>query len=208
MTHSEEPQQIAHTIQKPTGTMPTKTRKREYPKKAEGTSPSFSKRPKGRRLCSVSGCTKWVQQGGACWRHGGRNIRAKCSYVDKEEGRCQNVVKRGGLCRVSTATTSSHLCIFCSLILMLCCHDRSTEHSTSNPAPALDARGQSSSNDRISVMFTLRAGQRNHAGSAVLQRVLQVLLRTGLHVMSSRRSGAGTNKRKEPLFPFGSNKEI
>ena len=115
MTHSEEPQQIAHTIQKPTGTMPTKTRKREYPKKAEGTSPSFSKRPKGRRLCSVSGCTKWVQQGGACWRHGGRNIRAKCSYVDKEEGRCQNVVKRGGLCRVSTANMSSHLCIFYSL---------------------------------------------------------------------------------------------
>lgn len=196
------------TPPKPTGTMPSKTRKRENPKKAEGTLPSFSKRPKGRRLCSVSGCTKWVQQGGACWRHGGKNIRAKCSYVDKEEGRCQNVVKRGGLCRVSTATTSSHLCIFCSLILMLCCHDRSTEHSTSNPAPALDARGQSSSNDRISVMFTLRAGQRNHAGSAVLQRVLQVLLRTGLHVMSSRRSGAGTNKGKEPLFPFGSNKEI
>jgi hypothetical protein len=64
-----------------TGTMTAKTRKRKHPKKVDGTSPSLSKRPKG-PWCTVFGCTKWAQQGGVCCTHGGKKIRAKCSYVD------------------------------------------------------------------------------------------------------------------------------
>jgi hypothetical protein len=98
-----------------TGTMPAKTmRKRKRPKKVDGTSPSLSRRPKG-PWCTVFGCTKWAQQGGVCCTHGGKKIRAKCSYVDDKERRCQNVFKRGGLCRVSATSRLSHLCVFCSL---------------------------------------------------------------------------------------------
>mmetsp|Transcript_19821 Transcript_19821/g.41550 ORF Transcript_19821/g.41550 Transcript_19821/m.41550 type:complete len:270 (+) Transcript_19821:20-829(+) len=50
-------------------------------------------KPKG-RLCSVQNCTKQVQQGGVCCRHGAKTTRATCSH-DK----CTNVAKRGGLCR-------------------------------------------------------------------------------------------------------------
>lgn len=46
------------------------------------------------RLCSIPNCTKQVQQGGVCCRHGAKTTRASCSH-DK----CTNVAKRGGLCR-------------------------------------------------------------------------------------------------------------
>mmetsp|Transcript_36232 Transcript_36232/g.66560 ORF Transcript_36232/g.66560 Transcript_36232/m.66560 type:complete len:192 (+) Transcript_36232:188-763(+) len=61
----------------------------------EGPSPKVAK-PKGSRyrLCSVPDCTKQVQQGGVCCRHGAKTTRASCSH----EG-CTNVAKRGGLCR-------------------------------------------------------------------------------------------------------------
>lgn len=50
---------------------------------------------KGRyRLCSVPNCTKQVQQGGVCCRHGAKTTRASCSA----DG-CTNFAKRGGLCR-------------------------------------------------------------------------------------------------------------
>ena len=95
--------------------MTAKTRRKgKRPKKVDGTSPSLSKRPKG-PWCMAFGCTKWAQQGGVCCTHGGKKIRAKCSYVDGEVGRCQNVFKRGGLCRVS-AITGRH--VFASSICL------------------------------------------------------------------------------------------
>ena len=149
--------------------MSTKTRKRKVnPKEVDGTLPSVNKRPKGAqnkgRLCSVSGCTKQIQQGGVCCRHGAKTTRAKCSHEDYEEGPCQNVAKRGGLCRVSVMRRPPHLM---HLFLTFRYHNRSTEHSSSKPAPALDARGSSSSKDKTSVMFTLRAARRKYASSAL-----------------------------------------
>ena len=85
-------QGLLHTVRKANRTMPTKTRKWKHPKKVEV------------RQCSALGCTKWAQRAGLCCSHGGKKIRAKCSHVDDEGGRCQNVFKRGGLCRVSAIT--------------------------------------------------------------------------------------------------------
>ena len=47
------------------------------------------------RLCSHPGCSKQVQQGGVCCRHGARTTRALCT----DPSGCTNVAKRGGLCR-------------------------------------------------------------------------------------------------------------
>lgn len=47
------------------------------------------------RLCSHPGCSKQVQQGGVCCRHGARTTRSLCT----DPGGCTNVAKRGGLCR-------------------------------------------------------------------------------------------------------------
>lgn len=47
------------------------------------------------RLCSHLGCSKQVQQGGVCCRHGARTTRALCT----DPSGCTNVAKRGGLCR-------------------------------------------------------------------------------------------------------------
>ena len=109
-----------------TGMTAKTRRKRKRPKKVDGTSPSLSKRPKG-PWCTVFGCTKWAQQGGVCCTHGGKKIRAKCSYVDDKEGPCQNVFKRGGLCRVSATNRLSHLCVFCSLTFFITTEARSIQ---------------------------------------------------------------------------------
>jgi len=169
-------------------------RKRKHSKEFSGTLPSVSKRPRGRLLlCSVLDCRKLVQQGGFCYRHGGKKIRAKCSHVDDEGGHCQNVFKRGGLCRVSER---ERLCVCCIRSLMLCCRHRSTERLNSRPAPALDAREQSSRSNGTSVMFTVqncasRAARRKCAGSEVLQKIPWMLpLRTGRSVARLRQSVA------------------
>jgi hypothetical protein len=109
-----------------TGMTAKTRRKRKRPKKVDGTSPSLSKRPKG-PWCMAFGCTKWAQQGGVCCTHGGKKIRAKCSYVDDKEGRCQNVFKRGGLCRVSATSRLSHFCVFCSLTFFITTEARSIQ---------------------------------------------------------------------------------
>ena len=52
-------------------------------------------RPPRFRLCSHPGCSKQVQQGGVCCRHGARTSRNLCT----DPSGCTNVAKRGGLCR-------------------------------------------------------------------------------------------------------------
>lgn len=56
--------------------------------------PAPIKLPKSGRICTVEGCTKQVQQGGVCCKHGAKTSRASC-YISN----CTNVAKRGGLCR-------------------------------------------------------------------------------------------------------------
>jgi len=56
--------------------------------------PAPIKLPKSGRICTVAGCTKQVQQGGVCCKHGAKTYRASC-YIPN----CTNVAKRGGLCR-------------------------------------------------------------------------------------------------------------
>mmetsp|Transcript_25308 Transcript_25308/g.54464 ORF Transcript_25308/g.54464 Transcript_25308/m.54464 type:complete len:223 (+) Transcript_25308:138-806(+) len=76
------------------------TRKRKIPAEENNDSaplPKAAAKPKSKchyRLCSVPGCTKQVQQGGVCCRHGAKTTRASCSHEE-----CTNVAKRGGLCR-------------------------------------------------------------------------------------------------------------
>lgn len=52
-------------------------------------------RPPRFRLCTHPGCSKQVQQGGVCCRHGARTSRNLCT----DPSGCTNVAKRGGLCR-------------------------------------------------------------------------------------------------------------
>ena len=46
------------------------------------------------RLCTISGCSKQVQQGGVCCEHGAKTRRSPCTT----DG-CTNSSQRGGLCR-------------------------------------------------------------------------------------------------------------
>ena len=47
----------------------------------------------GRKLCSAPGCTKHVQQGGVCCKHGAKQVRKTCS-----EPGCKNYAIKGGVC--------------------------------------------------------------------------------------------------------------
>ena len=58
----------------------------------EGRAPSAANKRK-QRLCTVNECTKYVQKGGLCRKHGAPVKQKMCS-VDE----CTKVVKRGGLC--------------------------------------------------------------------------------------------------------------
>ena len=89
---------------------PLKKRQRKCPT-AQARAKDRNGVTKGKGLCSVAGCTKTVQQGGVCCRHGAKTTRALCSYKGTDEGfngfsrgvgadgQCPNVAKRGGLCR-------------------------------------------------------------------------------------------------------------
>jgi len=80
---------------------PTSTkskRKRKRAGRPRSTKSASVSAVKGYKLCSVTGCTKLVQQGGVCCRHGAKTTRRLCSYKGAG-GQCTNVSKRGGLCR-------------------------------------------------------------------------------------------------------------
>ena len=34
-----------------------------------------------RQICSMEGCTKFVQSKGVCWKHGAKRVAKKCSFV-------------------------------------------------------------------------------------------------------------------------------
>ena len=51
-------------------------------------------RSRNHRMCTVSGCSKLVQQGGVCCEHGAKTRRSPCSTKG-----CTNFSQRGGLCR-------------------------------------------------------------------------------------------------------------
>eukprot|EP00584_Thalassiosira_punctigera_P005654 CAMPEP_0172531022 /NCGR_PEP_ID=MMETSP1067-20121228/4584_1 /TAXON_ID=265564 ORGANISM="Thalassiosira punctigera, Strain Tpunct2005C2" /NCGR_SAMPLE_ID=MMETSP1067 /ASSEMBLY_ACC=CAM_ASM_000444 /LENGTH=84 /DNA_ID=CAMNT_0013315345 /DNA_START=159 /DNA_END=409 /DNA_ORIENTATION=+ len=63
------------------------------PPPTTGVSKQLKPPPKTKgRLCSAPGCTKQVQQGGVCCKHGAKTTRASCRHP----GGCTNVAKRGG----------------------------------------------------------------------------------------------------------------
>lgn len=70
-------------------------KKKTVAKRSKPSSSSSKNKSKPSRLCSVPKCTKQIQQGGVCCRHGAKTTRATCRHADG----CTNVAKRGGLCR-------------------------------------------------------------------------------------------------------------
>lgn len=34
-----------------------------------------------RQICSMEGCTKFVQSKGVCWKHGAKKVAKKCTFV-------------------------------------------------------------------------------------------------------------------------------
>ena len=85
---------------------------------------------KGHKICSIEGCTIYVQKGGVCWRHGANRIAKTCSHdgfvkggicvrhgakrvqVHKNcssEG-CTSFVVKGGVCVRHGATRYTYTC--------------------------------------------------------------------------------------------------
>ena len=58
---------------------------------------------KGRKLCSIDGCTNYFVQGGVCMRHGAEV--KKCSH----EG-CTNQAQKGGVCKRHGAEITHKKC--------------------------------------------------------------------------------------------------
>ena len=65
------------------------------PSSSSSSSHARTRPPRFFRLCTHPGCSKQVQQGGVCCRHGARTSRTICT----DPSGCTNVAKRGGLCR-------------------------------------------------------------------------------------------------------------
>ena len=51
-----------------------------------------------RQICSMEGCTKFVQSKGVCWKHGAKRVAKKCSFVGCDKFAQTKKGGNGGSC--------------------------------------------------------------------------------------------------------------
>ena len=51
-----------------------------------------------RQICSMEGCTKFVQSKGVCWKHGAKRVAKKCNFVGCDKFAQTKKGGNGGSC--------------------------------------------------------------------------------------------------------------
>ena len=60
-----------------------------------------------RQICSMEGCTKFVQSKGVCWKHGAKKVAKKCTFVGCDKFAQTKKGGNGGSCCLKHTSKSS-----------------------------------------------------------------------------------------------------